>query len=140
MKDKGFRSLHWSFYSALSGVSFVGLMTSAQLHDRIGPSWLYDPLLALFGMSTVIMATFAIVHLMILEREDEDVYLKLKARLQSRHAGLITGVGLLIFGSSFLLMVLALSVQAFLIVVLTLIVMRYCVARFFSAHDDDFLG
>ena len=140
MKEKGLRSLHWSFYSALSGVSFVGLLTSAQLHDRVNPSWLYDPLIALFGMSTVVMATFAIVHLMIVELEDEDVYSKLQARLQSRHAGLITNVGLLVFGFSFLLMVLALSLQAFLIVVLTLIVMRYCVARFFNADDDDFLG
>lgn len=138
--EKGLETLHLSLYSALSGASFVGFLTVAQLHDRISPHWLNDPLLAIFGISTVIMATFAIVHYIVLESRDDKTLMKFQARLQSRHANLITKVGLIVFCLSFLLLVLALSVQAFLLVVLTLLVMRYCVAKFFNSQNDDFLG
>lgn len=132
-------TLMLSFYSALSGVSFVGLLAVPQLSPYLSPSWVYETLLVLLAVSTVMMAAFAVVQYIILERpnvRDLDLYIK---RLSSDHAVKITQLGIGIFLLSFFLLVFGLSIFAFIFSLLCLGVLLFCVRRFFRSSSDKFL-
>jgi hypothetical protein len=161
------RDLHFNLYSAMSGVSFVGVLTVPQLREYFEFQWMYTPSLSLFVVSTVIFGVFVLSHIMTLEAEikvedvkksletsdekkieavkillDEsqrkhELYLK---KLGSKGAERITVVALSVFVVALLSLVFALSLQAFLLAMLTGIIIGYCLVKFEISKDDEFMS
>ncbi len=133
-------TLMLSLYSALCGASFVALLALPQLSPYLDPAWMYPFLLALYATSTLTMAVFAVVHYIVFERPETpgiDTYIE---RLESDHAVQITRWGVGIFAFSFYALVFALSTFAFLVAVLSSVVLLICLRRFFKSSSHSFMN